>query len=45
MLQGVLPPLFPSSFSSVYLDRRMVGAVGFEPTTCCSQSSRATKLR
>ena len=23
----------------------MVGAVGFEPTTSCSQSRRATKLR
>ena len=26
-------------------ERRLVGAVGFEPTTCCSQSSRAARLR
>jgi hypothetical protein len=24
---------------------RLVGVIGFEPTTCCSQSNRATKLR
>jgi hypothetical protein len=25
--------------------KKMVGAAGFEPATCCSQSSRATRLR
>src|ERR1700733_14156155 len=24
---------------------RMVGAAGFEPATCCTQNSRATRLR
>jgi hypothetical protein len=55
-MAAVLPRCFPSQFHGIASDKGngndtvfamgyLVGAAGFEPTTCSTQNCRATRLR